>query len=158
MSYATTNHTQPSLARPNHGRTGKAYRAAVAAVRAKVERGAPCHFWRKTGHEACPGRINLTLHHNHRLAFTAHHLRRLMDGGAPVVNPDQMAPAHRSCNARDGLMAQNQRRAKGGGVPASKGRGGAHQPTQGGGKAAGGTGRGRVPTQAGFDERVSNSW
>jgi hypothetical protein len=101
---------------PHNGRSGAAYRAEVAQVRERVRRGgraARCWFWRRPGHEACPGAIDLRLPPNHRFAFTAHHLQRLMDGGAAVVSAQFMAPAHRGCNARDGLMAQNARRAAG---------------------------------------------
>jgi hypothetical protein len=95
---------------PHRGREGKAYRDALEVVRERVRRGAPCWFWRRPGHEACPGRINLQVKPNTRWSFTAHHLQRLMDGGA-AVDIARMVPAHRACNARDGLMAQNARRA-----------------------------------------------
>jgi hypothetical protein len=95
---------------PKRGRHGAAYEQACIEVRARVQRGERCYFWRRPGHEACLGRINLQLPSNHRWAFTAHHMHRLMDGGAAVVRSQDMAPAHRACNARDGLMAQNARR------------------------------------------------
>jgi hypothetical protein len=97
---------------PKRGRGGAAYERACLEVRARVQRGERCYFWRRRGHDVCPGRINLQLPSNHRWAFTAHHLRRLMDGGEAVVRSEDMAPAHRACNARDGLMAQNARRAQ----------------------------------------------
>lgn len=95
---------------PKNGRGSAAYRAACAEVRERVRLGERCCFWRKRGHEACPGRIDLRLPSNARWAFTAHHKHRLMDGGAALVRSVDMAPAHRACNARDGLMAQNNRR------------------------------------------------
>src|ERR1043165_6781554 len=95
---------------PKNGRGSAAYRAACAEVRERVRLGERCWFWRKRGHEACPGRIDLRLPGNARWEFTAHHKRRLMDGGAALVRSVDMAPAHRACNARDGLMAQNARR------------------------------------------------
>jgi hypothetical protein len=98
---------------PHNGRQGAAYKAACFEIRERVRLGARCYFWRRPGHEQCPGAIDLRLPSNHRLAFTAHHLQRLMDGGAAVVSAQFMAPAHRGCNARDGLMAQNARRAAG---------------------------------------------
>lgn len=97
---------------PHRGRAGKAYLAAVEAVRARVAAGARCWFWRKPGHDVCPGAINLEVRANTRWSFTAHHLQRLMDGGAAVVDAALMVPAHRACNARDGLMAQNAKRAR----------------------------------------------
>ena len=96
---------------PHRGREGKAYRDACAIVRERVRLGARCWFWRRPGHELCPGRIDLRLPGNHRFAFTAHHKHRVMDGGAAVVHADDLAPAHRACNARDGLIRQNQVRA-----------------------------------------------
>ena len=97
---------------PKNGRGGAAYRAALAVVRERVRAGALCWFWRKPGHEACPGRIDLRLPANHRWALTGHHLHRLMDGGSALpARPSELAPAHRACNARDGLIAQNARRA-----------------------------------------------
>lgn len=105
---------------PKRGRVGAEYRAACAVVRARVAAGGRdglCWFWRRPGFEQCPGRINLALPPNHRWAFTAHHKHRLMDGGAPVVRAEDMAPAHRSCNSIDGLRAQNERRARRGVKP-----------------------------------------
>jgi hypothetical protein len=58
----------------------------------------------------CPGGWDWTLPTNDAWAFTVHHLHRLMDGGEPEPEPDRMAPAHRGCNAWDGLRAQNARR------------------------------------------------
>jgi hypothetical protein len=95
---------------PKRGRGSAAYRVACAEVRERVRLGERCWFWRKRGHEACPGRIDLRLPSNARWAFTAHHKHRLMDGGAALVRSVDMAPAHRACNARDGLIAQNARR------------------------------------------------
>lgn len=97
---------------PKNGRGGAAYRAVLELVRERVRRGERCWFWRKRGHEACPGVVDLRLQANHRWAFTAHHKRRLMDGGSALARVEDMAPAHRACNARDGLMAQNARRAE----------------------------------------------
>lgn len=97
---------------PHRGRSGKDYLEAVESARARVRRGERCWFWRKPGHDACPGVISLEVAPNTRWSFTAHHLERLMDGGAAVVDGRLMAPAHRACNARDGLMAQNARRAR----------------------------------------------
>ena len=91
------------------GRTGAAYRAAWAAVRDRAIQGEPCYFGRI--YPSCPMGWDWTLPYNHAWAFTAHHLHRIMDGGAPVPDPSLMVPAHRSCNARDGLQAQNNRRA-----------------------------------------------
>lgn len=95
---------------PKRGRGSAAYRAACAEVRERARLGERCWFWRRRGHEACPGSIDLRLPSNARWAFTAHHKHRLMDGGAALVSSRDMAPAHRACNARDGLMAQNARR------------------------------------------------
>lgn len=110
MSYRTQ---RPHPA-PHRGRAGTAYQDACAVVRKRAEAGEPCYFWRQPHYEDCPGGFDWTLHAlfpNHRWAFTAHHLHRLMDGGPPVPDPALMAPAHRACNARDGLRAQNARRA-----------------------------------------------
>jgi hypothetical protein len=107
MSYATQR-AQPA---PKSGRVGAEYRAAVKAVRERAAIGEPCYFWGTN--PKCPGpRINLTLPTNHRHAFTAHHIDRLMDGGHPTPDPRHMAPAHRGCNSWDGLKAQNERRAR----------------------------------------------
>jgi hypothetical protein len=105
MSYAR----QPSMHAPNRGRDSQAYRRASAVVRQRAANGEPCYFWGR--HPQCPHPwINLQLPSQHRHAFTAHHLDRLMDGGTVLPDPTLMAPAHRGCNARDGLMAQNARR------------------------------------------------
>jgi hypothetical protein len=99
---------------PRSGRQGAEYRAATAEVRERAKGGEPCWFWGRD--PDCPGPgWDWRLGHNHRDAFTAHHLNRLMDGGEAVPDSRLMAPAHRGCNARDGLRAQNARRA---GVPA----------------------------------------
>jgi hypothetical protein len=102
---------RPAQSAPRRGRGGAAYRRAVDEVRQRVADGEVCWFYRRPGFEECPGWINLDLHHQDRWAFTAHHLHRLMDGGGAVVDPRLMAPAHRACNASDGLRAQNARRA-----------------------------------------------
>jgi hypothetical protein len=102
MSYATAPVVRSA---PKRGRAGSAYHAAVQAVRQRAMAGEPCHFHNLN--PDCPGYWDWTLHHNHRAAFTAHHLVRLMDGGVPVPDPRLMAPAHRSCNAWDGLRHQN---------------------------------------------------
>jgi hypothetical protein len=94
---------------PKSGRQGARYRAATAQVRSRAQQGEACWFWGRDPHCPCPG-FPWDAHHNHPLAFTAHHLDRLMDGGDPVPDPRLMVPAHRSCNARDGLRAQNERR------------------------------------------------
>jgi hypothetical protein len=41
--------------------------------------------------------------HLHRLSGTAHHIRGLAQGGDPL-DPANLAPAHRSCNCRDGAI------------------------------------------------------
>lgn len=96
---------------PHPGPRRPTNRTAETAVRARAQAGEPCWFWRQAGYEDCPGGWDWTLHHNHPLAYTTHHLHRLMDGGNATPQPDDMAPAHRRCNARDGLKAQNARRA-----------------------------------------------
>jgi hypothetical protein len=45
------------------------------------------------------------------MSFSGHHIERVMDGGAAVVDISKLVPAHRGCNAADGLRAQNNRRA-----------------------------------------------
>lgn len=107
MPYAS----DPVRSAPHNGRDAAGYRAACAEVRERVRLGARCYFWRRPGHDRCPGVINLRLRANARWSFTAHHIHRLMDGGAAVVDARHLVPAHRACNARDGLMAQNARRA-----------------------------------------------
>ncbi len=94
------------------GRKGRAYVKLREGVRERVRQGEGCHFYGRPGWEDCPGAIDLNLPRNHRNAFTAHHLVRLMEGGTPVPGAALMAPAHRGCNARDGLKAQNARRAR----------------------------------------------
>ncbi len=107
MSYKT----QRPRPAPHNGRQGAAYQTACAEVRKRAKQGEPCHFWQQPGYEDCPGGWNWNLPPNHRWAYTTHHLHRLMDGGHPIPDPALMAPAHRACNARDGLIAQNNRRA-----------------------------------------------
>ncbi len=85
------------------GRDTRAYRRLVEEVRDRVRHGEPCYL--------CGDPIDLTLYWRSGGAFTSHHLARLMDGGAAVPDPALMVPAHRACNARDGLRAQNARRA-----------------------------------------------
>jgi len=100
-------------ARPR-GDGGGRYRAAArrvaAAVRARAEAGEQCWFHGRPGYEQCPGGFDWTLHPSARWAYTAHHLDRLMHGGVPDPDPARMAPAHRSCNSRDGLAAWNAQR------------------------------------------------
>jgi hypothetical protein len=85
-------------------------RAAETTVRQRAQAGEPCWFWLQPGYEDCPGGWDWQLHHNHPLGYTTHHLHRLMDGGDATPQAEDMAPAHRRCNARDGLKAQNARR------------------------------------------------
>lgn len=106
MSYANQ---RPRHA-PNRGRDSQPYRRACVEVRKRAKRGERCWFWGKDPHCPAPG-FDWTLPANHRWAFTTHHLDRLMDGGHVLPDPGMMVPAHRGCNARDGLRAQNQRRA-----------------------------------------------
>lgn len=101
---------QPGRPAPHRGRDGKAYRALCTRLREQVARGRVCWFYGRPGHDQCPRTIDLGLPSQHRYAFTAHHLQRLMDGGPAVPRLADMAPAHRACNARDGLHAQNARR------------------------------------------------
>lgn len=102
---------RPAQSAPHRGRYTATAKAAAAQVRARAQAGEPCWFYRQTHYEDCPGGWNWQLPANHRWAYTTHHLHRLMDGGTPDPDPAQMAPAHRGCNARDGLRAQNARRA-----------------------------------------------
>lgn len=82
-----------------------------AAIRARAAAGEPCYFHHRPGYEQCPGRIDLRLDGRvDRWAFTVHHLVRIMDGGPAVPHTALAAPAHRACNARDGLLQQNGRR------------------------------------------------
>lgn len=103
MSYQSDRERFGARPAPHGGRTGGAYRTAVAAVKRRAQDGEPCYF--------CGGGFDWGLHYQHPGAFTAHHRERLMDGGAPVPDPLLMSPAHRGCNSRDGLRAQNDRRA-----------------------------------------------
>lgn len=106
MSYAR----QPARPGPR-GYEGTAYRAACAEVKRRArEQGELCWFYGKIGHEQCPGVIGWTLHWQDTMACTVHHLDRLMDGGQMVPDLRRMVPAHRGCNSRDGLYAQNARR------------------------------------------------
>jgi hypothetical protein len=102
VSYATRSR-YARRGTSNGGRDGAAYKRAVAAVKRRAMDGEGCHF--------CGGYFDWRLHHLDRGAFTAHHLDRLMDGGAAVPDPSRMAPAHRGCNSSDGLRAMNARRA-----------------------------------------------
>lgn len=101
--------------RPQPGRQDPratwAGRQLVAAVRERVRRtGELCWFYGRPGYERCPGRINLNLPTNDRWAFTTHHTKRIMDGGAALPDARTVPAAHRSCNSADGLRAQNARR------------------------------------------------
>jgi hypothetical protein len=92
-------------------RNTKAYRDAVAAVRLQVQLlGVPCYFHRRPGYEDCPGAIDLSLDYRAKWGFTTHHLDKLMDGQGDPTDVARMRPAHRACNSRDGLLAQNARR------------------------------------------------
>jgi hypothetical protein len=105
VSYAD----QPRTQGPRDADSG-AYRKACAVVKSRARGGEWCWFYGRAGHEACPGSIDLGLHWQDRWAFTAHHLHRRMDGGVLEARPEDMAPAHRACNSRDGLLAQNAKR------------------------------------------------
>lgn len=96
---------------PKAGRQGAAYRRAVAQVRGRAKNGEPCWFWGTR--PECPGPVwDWTLDPKRDpAAFTAHHLHRIMDYGDPIPDSRFMVPAHRGCNAWDGLRAQNDRRA-----------------------------------------------
>jgi hypothetical protein len=98
--------------RPQPGPRGyeeSKYRKAAGEVRKRAQAGEPCWFWGRD--PGCPSPSwDWRLNHNHRHAFTVHHLNRLMDGGEIVADSRLMVPAHRGCNARDGLKAQNARR------------------------------------------------
>lgn len=110
---------QPGRVDPRHTTAGK---ALIDAIRDRVRRtGEPCWFHGKPGYEwhynpktrryeGCPGRIDLDLPSQHRYAFTTHHTMRIMDGGPALPDPRTVPAAHRSCNSRDGLIAQNARR------------------------------------------------
>lgn len=111
MSYQSDRERYGARPAPHGGRTGAAYRAAVEAVRKRAMHGEGCYFYGQPGYGDCPGGFNWGLHYQDPMAFTAHHRARLMDGGAAVPDPADMFPAHRGCNSRDGLRAQNHRRA-----------------------------------------------
>jgi hypothetical protein len=86
-------------------------RDLITQIRARAAAGERCHFWRHPDHPQCPGPIDLSLDgRRHRWAFTVHHLARRMHGGPAVPHTALAAPAHRACNSRDGLLAQNRRR------------------------------------------------
>jgi hypothetical protein len=99
---------QPVRSGPARKR-GPGYDMAVAEVRRRAQQGEGCFF--RGVCPMCPGVWDWGLPSNHGDAFTAHHLHRVMEGGSVVVDPALMAPAHRRCNAWDGLTAQNARRA-----------------------------------------------
>lgn len=107
MSYAR------QAARPGpRGYESAAYRAACAVVKRQArERGEMCWFYLRPGHVLCPGVFDWALHWQDQWAVTVHHEHRIMDGGQMVPDLRRMHPAHRSCNSRDGLYAQNARRA-----------------------------------------------
>jgi hypothetical protein len=92
-------------------RNTAAGRDLIEAVRQRVSAtGEPCWFYGQPGYEKCPGAIDLDLPSQHRWAFTTHHTQRIMDGGPALPDPAQVPAAHRGCNSRDGLIAQNARR------------------------------------------------
>ena len=102
--------TRRPVTRRNDWRDQPGADQAAAAVRARAAAGELCYFHRHPDHPHCPGRIDLRLDGaRDRWAFTVHHLKRIMDGGPAVPHPALLAPAHRACNARDGLLAQNRR-------------------------------------------------
>jgi hypothetical protein len=103
MPYATQPH-----ASGRQGHKSAAYNQAVAEVRQRAQAGEVCWFYQIR--PECHGMWDWSLDSNDGWAFTAHHLDRLMDGGPPVPDPRLMVPAHRGCNAWDGLRAQNARR------------------------------------------------
>jgi hypothetical protein len=105
MSYAQ----QPAMHAPNRGRDSQAYRRASDVVRQRAKDGEICWFYGKR--PECPGKVWWWgIHPNDKRAFSTHHLIRLMDGGDVLPDPALMVPAHRGCNAWDGLKAQNDRR------------------------------------------------
>ena len=84
------------MVRSGPGRQGSRWRRAQAeclAYAASVN--APCFL--------CHEPIDYSLYYLHRLAATAHHIVGLADGGPPV-DQSNLAPAHRSCNCRDGSL------------------------------------------------------
>jgi hypothetical protein len=109
MSYADQPRTQG-----RRDADSAAYRAVCKQVKDRAQAGGElCWFYRRPGHEACPGGFDFGLHWQDKDAITVHHLHRRMDGGDLVPDVADLVPAHRGCNARDGLRAQNERRAGG---------------------------------------------
>jgi hypothetical protein len=81
------------------GRTGSRWRKAAAECLAYAEyHRIPCYFCQR------PIDYELTrFNHRHRLAATVHHIIGLAQHGDPL-DPSNLAPAHRSCNCRDGAI------------------------------------------------------
>ncbi|MGH3985854.1 MAG: HNH endonuclease [Pseudonocardiaceae bacterium] len=82
------------MVRGGPGRQGSRWRRVQAQCLADAALyAAPCFL--------CGLRIDYSLYYLHRWAATVHHIVGLADGGDPL-DPANLAPAHRSCNCRDG--------------------------------------------------------
>lgn len=85
----------------SRGRTGRPWRSASAAVRARAAAGEPCC--------RCGGQIDVTLPPRTRWSFSVDHLVPLSRGGDPLA-PGNLAPCHHGCNARGGAGLTNSAR------------------------------------------------
>lgn len=56
----------------------------------------------------CGDKIDMTLHYNDPMAWTADHVQSLANGGNPY-DLANLKPAHRSCNSKRGRALQNVR-------------------------------------------------
>ncbi|WP_435111888.1 HNH endonuclease [Nocardiopsis synnemataformans] len=76
----------------SRGRSGRPFVRAAARLRS-MPGGDVCTY--------CGRVIDLTLHHNDPMAWTADHIIPLDAGGDPT-DPTNLQPMHRSCNSRKG--------------------------------------------------------
>ena len=75
-----------------HGRSSRAWRNL--SERLRKEREPICHL--------CAEEIDLDLHYNDERAWTLDHIAPVADGG-DLLAEENLAPAHRICNARKGM-------------------------------------------------------
>jgi 5-methylcytosine-specific restriction endonuclease McrA len=57
-------------------------------------------------HPDCGKEIDMTLHSNHPMSWTADHIIPLSDGGNPTALSN-LRPMHRSCNSKRGRASQD---------------------------------------------------
>jgi 5-methylcytosine-specific restriction endonuclease McrA len=81
------------VTRPSRPRSSTAIKAVKAYKEACIQQGPQfCYF--------CGEGIDMDLHYRHTQSFTVQHITPVSRGGTD--DPENFAPAHRSCNSREG--------------------------------------------------------